>query len=111
MGYDWLHCVPANLPATWESNRSHPFAPSPPQARHTGIKICQQIAILMGCAVLPHLKSIVDIIKHGLKDENQKVRRVPFCAEVLSECPVMDAESCWDVIVCMAWRRGRVQHE
>jgi len=26
------------------------------QARHTGIKIVQQIAILMGCAVLPHLK-------------------------------------------------------
>ena len=35
------------------------------QARHTGIKIVQQIAILMGCAVLPHLKSLVDIIKHG----------------------------------------------
>ena len=43
------------------------------QARHTGIKICQQIAILMGCAVLPHLKSMVDIIRHGLTDENQKV--------------------------------------
>ena len=26
------------------------------QARHTGIKIVQQIAIQMGCAVLPHLK-------------------------------------------------------
>ena len=37
------------------------------QARHTGIKIIQQIAILMGCAVLPHLKSMVDIIKHGLQ--------------------------------------------
>lgn len=24
-----------------------------------------QIAILMGCAVLPHLKSLVDIVKHG----------------------------------------------
>ncbi len=44
------------------------------QARHTGIKIVQQIAILMGCAVLPHLKALVDIIKHGLQDENQKVR-------------------------------------
>eukprot|EP00198_Chlamydomonas_reinhardtii_P011225 XP_001700562.1 nuclear pre-mRNA splicing factor, component of splicing factor 3b [Chlamydomonas reinhardtii] len=37
------------------------------QARHTGIKIVQQIAILMGCAVLPHLRSMVDIVKHGLK--------------------------------------------
>lgn len=31
------------------------------QARHTGIKIIQQIAILMGCAILPHLKSLVDV--------------------------------------------------
>jgi len=46
------------------------------QARHTGIKIIQQIAILMGCAVLPHLKSMVDIIKHGLTDENQKVKTI-----------------------------------
>ena len=35
------------------------------QARHTGIKIVQQIAILMGCAVLPHLKSLVEIIENG----------------------------------------------
>merc|ERR1719443_1907489 len=27
------------------------------QARHTGIKIVQQIAILMGCAILPHLRA------------------------------------------------------
>jgi splicing factor 3B subunit 1 len=44
------------------------------QARHTGIKIVQQIAILMGCAILPHLKNLVDIIGNGLKDEQQKVR-------------------------------------
>jgi len=36
------------------------------QARHTGIKIVQQISILMGCAVLPHLKSLVEIIRHGM---------------------------------------------
>lgn len=28
------------------------------QARHTGIKIIQQVAILMGCAVLPHLRAV-----------------------------------------------------
>ena len=38
-----------------------------------GIKIVQQIAILMGCAILPHLKSLVEIIEHGLTDEQQKV--------------------------------------
>ena len=42
------------------------------QARHTGIKIVQQIAILIGCAVLPHLKEMVTIIEHGLTDEQQK---------------------------------------
>ena len=46
------------------------------QARHTGIKIIQQIAILMGCAVLPHLKNLVTIIEHGLKDDQQKVRTI-----------------------------------
>ena len=46
------------------------------QARHTGIKIVQQIAILMGCAVLPHLRSLVEIIENGLKDEQQKVRTI-----------------------------------
>ena len=43
-------------------------------ARDTGIKIIQQIAILMGCAVLPHLTSLVNIIGNGLKDEQQKIR-------------------------------------
>nr|CAG4648472.1 EOG090X00GC [Polyphemus pediculus] len=46
------------------------------QARHTGIKIVQQIAILMGCAILPHLRSLVEIIEHGLVDEQQKVRTI-----------------------------------
>lgn len=44
------------------------------QARHTGIKIVQQIAIMMGCAVLPHLKNLVEAVAHGLEDEQQKVR-------------------------------------
>lgn len=44
------------------------------QARHTGLKIVQQIAILSGCAVLPHLKALVDIAGPGLTDDQQKVR-------------------------------------
>ncbi|KAN0088822.1 Armadillo-type fold [Tylopilus felleus] len=44
------------------------------QARHTGIRIVQQIAIMMGCAVLPHLRNLVACIAHGLADEQQKVR-------------------------------------
>ncbi|KAL1932755.1 hypothetical protein VTP01DRAFT_8433 [Rhizomucor pusillus] len=50
------------------------------QARHTGIKIVQQIAILMGCAVLPHLKNLVEAIGHGLEDEQQKVRTITALA-------------------------------
>jgi len=53
--------IPALLPflkAVCKSKKSW-------QARHTGIKICQQISILLGCAILPHLKSLVEIIEHG----------------------------------------------
>lgn len=38
------------------------------EARHTGIKIIQQIAILMGCSILPYLKSLVETVKNGLSD-------------------------------------------
>jgi splicing factor 3B subunit 1 len=44
------------------------------EARHTGIKIVQQIAILLGVSVLPYLKSLVDVIEKGIEDENSKVR-------------------------------------
>ena len=47
--------VPTLLPflkAVYQSKKSW-------QARHTGIKIVQQIAVLMGCAVLPYLRELV----------------------------------------------------
>ena len=50
------------------------------QARHTGIRIVQQIAIMMGCAVLPHLRNLVDAVAHGLTDEQQKVRTMTALA-------------------------------
>eukprot|EP00026_Physarum_polycephalum_P001206 Phypoly_transcript_01207.p1 GENE.Phypoly_transcript_01207~~Phypoly_transcript_01207.p1 ORF type:complete len:1086 (-),score=222.47 Phypoly_transcript_01207:233-3490(-) len=68
--------IPALLPflkAVCQSKKSW-------QARHTGIKIVQQIAILMGCAILPHLKSLVEIIEHGLQDEQQKVKTITALA-------------------------------
>jgi len=34
----------------------------------------------MGCAILPHLKSLVEIIEHGLVDEQQKVRTITALA-------------------------------
>lgn len=50
------------------------------QAAHTGIKVVQQIAILMGCAVLPYLKPLVEIIEDGLTDDQQKVRTMTALA-------------------------------
>ena len=43
-------------------------------ARHTGIKIIQQISILLGCGILPHLAQLIDCVAPGIKDEQQKVR-------------------------------------
>ena len=56
------------------------------QARHTGIKIVQQIAILMGCAILPHLRALVEIIEHGLVDEQQKVCNIPPVSFNIFQC-------------------------
>lgn len=50
------------------------------QARHTGIKIIQQIAILTGCGILPYLRSLVGTIGHGLVDEHPKVRTITALA-------------------------------
>ena len=38
----------------------------PSHQDHTGIQIIQQIATMMGCAVLPHLQNLVNCIAHGL---------------------------------------------
>lgn len=62
--------VPALLPflkAVCQSRKSW-------QARHSGIKIVQQIALLMGVAVLPYLRDLVEIVSHGLTDDMQKVK-------------------------------------
>lgn len=50
------------------------------QARHTGIRIVQQIAIMMGCAILPHLKNLVDCVAKGLEDDQQKVKTMTALA-------------------------------
>lgn len=50
------------------------------EARHTGQKIIQQIANLMGVAVLPHLQALVEIVGPGLSDEQGKVRLISALA-------------------------------
>ncbi|KAJ2836507.1 U2 snRNP component prp10 [Coemansia sp. 'formosensis'] len=44
------------------------------QARQTGIRIVRQTAILVRSGILPHLRSLVDCIAHGLDDEHLPVR-------------------------------------
>ncbi|KAL4443434.1 hypothetical protein ABPG75_011171 [Micractinium tetrahymenae] len=102
--------IPALLPflkAVCQSKKSW-------QARHTGIKIVQQIAILMGCAVLPHLKSLVDIVKHGLVDENQKVKTITaLTISALAEASAPYGIESFDDVLEPLWKgirllRGKV---
>jgi splicing factor 3B subunit 1 len=75
------------------------------QARHTGIKIVQQISILMGCAVLPHLKSLVEIIEHGLIDEQQKVRTITALAlAALAEAATPYGIEAFDSVLKPLWK-------
>ena len=49
------------------------------QARHTGIKIVQQISILLGCAILPHLK-VGDSAGTGQLGSARAADHAPACA-------------------------------
>ncbi|CAF2070881.1 unnamed protein product [Rotaria magnacalcarata] len=98
--------IPALLPflkAVCKSKKSW-------QARHTGIKIVQQIAILLGCAILPHLKSLVDIIEHGLTDEQQKVRTITALGiAALAEAAAPYGIESFDTVLKPLWT-GIKQH-
>ena len=78
------------------------------QARHTGVKILQQIAILMGCAILPHLHGLVDCIKDNLNDENQKVRTVTSLAvAALAEASAPYGIESFDEVLNPLWQGAR----
>ncbi len=92
--------IPALLPflkAVCKSKKSW-------QARHTGIKMVQQIAILMGVGILPHLKQLVDCIAHGLDDEQQKVRTMTALAiSALAEASAPYGIESFDVVLKPLW--------
>ncbi|KAL0721393.1 hypothetical protein Bca4012_035992 [Brassica carinata] len=96
--------IPALLPflkAVCQSKKSW-------QARHTGIKIVQQIAILIGCAVLPHLRSLVELIEHGLSDENQKVRTITSLSlAALAEASAPYGIESFDSVLIPLWKGVR----
>ena len=80
------------------------------QARHTGIKIVQQISILMGCSVLPHLRSLVEIIEAGLGDEQQKVRTITALSlAALAESATPYGIEAFDSVLKPLWK-GIRQH-
>ena len=80
------------------------------QARHTGVKIIQQIPILMGCAILPHLKGLVDCIGDNLNDEQAKVRTVTSLAiAALAEASNPYGIESFDDVLNPLWTGARKQ--
>lgn len=80
------------------------------QARHTGIKIVQQIAILMGCAVLPHLRDLVEIVSHGLTDEQRKIRTITaLTVAALAESSYPYGIESFDSVIRPLWK-GALEH-
>ncbi|KAL3783566.1 hypothetical protein ACHAW5_007874 [Stephanodiscus triporus] len=79
-------------------------------ARHTGIKIVQQIALLMGCAVLPYLRELVEIVGHGLTDEQAKVRMMAaLTISSLAEAAHPYGIESFDSVIRALWK-GALEH-
>ena len=80
------------------------------QARHTGVKIVQQCAVSMGCAILPHLKGLVSCIVEGLNDEQAKVRTITAIAiSSLAEAAAPYGIESFDDILKPLWAGARKQ--
>lgn len=69
----------------------------------------------MGCAILPHLRSLVEIIEHGLVDEQQKVRTITALAiAALAEAATPYGIESFDSVLKPLWKgirthRGKVR--
>jgi splicing factor 3B subunit 1 len=75
------------------------------EARHTGIKIVQQVALLVGSSVLPHLKLMINISAHGLVDEQQKVKTITALAfSALAEAAYPYGIEAFDVVIRPLWK-------
>lgn len=93
--------VPAVLPflrAVCASKRSW-------HARHTGIKVVQQLALLLGCGILPHLRSLVDCVAAGLEDEQPKVKTIAALAlAALAEASAPHGIEAFDGVLRGLWK-------
>ncbi|KAL9179841.1 hypothetical protein ACHAXT_007811 [Thalassiosira profunda] len=98
--------VPSLLPflkAVCRSRRSW-------QARHTGVKVVQQVALLMGCAVLPYLRELVEIVGGGLTDEQPKVRTMAaLTVAALAEAAHPYGIESFDSVIRALWK-GALEH-
>jgi splicing factor 3B subunit 1 len=75
------------------------------QARHTGIKVVQQAALLLGCGILPHLRALVECIAPGLEDEQLKVRTITALAiAALAEAATPHGIESIDPVLKGLWR-------
>ena len=80
------------------------------QARHTGAKIVQQIAFLVGSGILPFLRQTVEIIGPGLTDEHQKVRTISALAiAALAEASYPYGIECFESVLKPLWQ-GAQEH-
>jgi splicing factor 3B subunit 1 len=58
----------------------------------------------MGCAVLPHLKNLVETIEHGLNDEQQKVKTITALAlAALAEAAAPYGIESFDTVLKPLW--------
>lgn len=75
------------------------------QARHTGIKIIQQIAILLGCAVLPHLRGLVECAGASLDHDQLKVRTMAALAiSALAEASAPHGIESFESVLSPLWK-------
>ena len=59
----------------------------------------------MGCAILPHLRSLVEIIEHGLVDEQQKVRTITALGlAALAEAATPYGIESFDSVIKPIWK-------
>ena len=98
--------VPALLPflkAVCKSKKSW-------QARHTGLKVVHQIAILSGCGVLPHLAPLVATVAAGLSDEQGKVKtQAALAVSALAEAAAPYGIEAFDDVLEPLWKGVRLQ--
>jgi len=66
------------------------------------------IAILMGCAIFPYLEDLVEIISHGLTDEQQKVRTITaLTIAALAEAAYPYGIESFDSVIRPLWKGAR----